>query len=65
MPDDKDLIESLRSAVISSDLTVYALAQKAGVSPGMISRFMSGTSDLKLATAAKLAHALGMELVRR
>ena len=41
----------------------YALAKRAGVSGEQISRYMAGERDLRFATAAKLADALGLELV--
>ena len=53
---------ALRFSITSSGLTPYALAKLAGVSPGMIARFVAGNRDLRLRTAAKLAAALGMEL---
>lgn len=60
-----DLVESLRAAILSSDRTISAIARDAGVAPGIVSRFLSAGSDLRLRTAAKLACALGMELVKR
>jgi transcriptional regulator with XRE-family HTH domain len=44
-------------------MTEYQVAKRAGISQIMISRFVSGERDIRLATADKLAHALGMKLV--
>ena len=44
-------------------MTVYALAALADVTPQQVGRFVRGERDLTLATAAKLAAALGLELV--
>ena len=46
-----------------SPKTSYQLAKEAGVSQIMISRFLSGKRDLRLATADKLAHVLELKLV--
>ena len=54
----------LRTAIVGSGLTHYALAQRAGVAPEQIDRFISGERDVRLGTAAKVAAALGMELKR-
>ena len=55
--------ETLRAALRATGETDYALGKRAGVSPGMIARFVSGERDLRLATAARLAGALGLALV--
>ena len=44
-------------------MTAYALAGLADVSPQQVGRFLRGERDLTLATASKLAQALGLELV--
>lgn len=43
----------------------YALAKATGVSEGVLSRFVNGERDLRLATVDRLASALGLELVAR
>lgn len=53
----------LRKQIEKSGVTVYALAALADVTPQQIGRFVKGERDLTLATAAKLAQALGLELV--
>ncbi len=59
--------ETLREAIRGSGLTHYALAKAAGVAPAQLDRFVAGERDLTLATAAKVAAALGLGLrfVRR
>lgn len=58
----KTIVDQLREAIIVTDLTNYRLGKDAGVSPGVIDRFVSGDRDIRLATAARLATALGIEL---
>lgn len=57
--------ETLREAIRSSGLTHYALARIAGVTPAQLDRFVAGQRDLTLATAAKVAQALGLMLAPR
>lgn len=57
----KRIDDSLKAAIRSSRLTHYAVAKLAGVSPAQIDRFMAGDRDLRLATAAAIAEALGLE----
>jgi transcriptional regulator with XRE-family HTH domain len=52
----------LKAAIGKSGLTHYAVGRLASVSPTQIDRFMSGERDLRLATAAAIAEALGLEL---
>lgn len=60
----RPISETLRAAVKASKLTHYAVAKLSNVSPRQIDRFMSGERDLTLNTAAAIAAALGLELVR-
>src|SRR5258707_1277503 len=57
--------EVLRAAIIDSGESYYSLWKKSGVSQENISRFANGERDIRLETAAKLAEALGLELVPR
>jgi transcriptional regulator with XRE-family HTH domain len=59
----RSLSASLKKAMKRSPKTSYQLAKEAGVSPIMLSRFLSGKRDIRLATADRLAHVLGMKLV--
>lgn len=59
---------TLRIAIKASGLTHYRLGQEAGVAPSQIDRFMMPPADprhrdLRLATAAKIATVLGLDLV--
>jgi hypothetical protein len=42
--------------------THYELARASGITPAQLDRFVAGERDLTLATAAKVADALGLEL---
>ena len=44
---------------------MYQIAKRARVSQIIISRFLSGERDIRMATADKLANALGLERVVR
>ncbi len=58
------LSDTLRDAIQSSGMTAYALANQAGLSQSVLSRFTSGERDISLSTAGKLAAVLGLELRR-
>jgi DNA-binding phage protein len=57
--------DQLKAAVKASGLTSYRVAKDAGITQIMLDRFMAGDGDLRLATAAKLCDALGLELCKR
>ena len=57
------ITDQLRESIKQSEMSNWKLAQVAKVDKGLISRFMAGDRDLMLETAAKIANALGMELV--
>jgi len=61
----KTMGERLQAAIESDGRTFYRLGKEAGVSPEVISRFVSGERDIRLATASKLADVLGLELLSR
>lgn len=69
MPKKPPMIDAaLRKAIKASGVTHYTLGQVAGVAPSMIDRFMHPADDprhrdIRLATAARLATALGLFLV--
>lgn len=56
------LSQALKDALRSSNKSVYQIAQDAGVSQIVVSRFLSGERDIRMATADKLAQALGLKL---
>lgn len=56
------LSEALRKAIRECGKSVYQIAKEANVSPIVISRFLSGERDIRLATADKLAESLSLTL---
>ena len=56
------LSEALKQAILTSDKSEYQIAQEAGVSQIVISRFLSGERDIRMATADKLADTLQLKL---
>lgn len=61
-----ELLDKLRERIIASGLSQNALARAAGVNPSQVNRVLSGERQtLTLESAAKLAAALGWELVFR
>ena len=54
--------EALRKAIRESGKSVYQIAKEADMSPIVISRFLSGERDIRLATADKMAEALHFTL---
>lgn len=56
------LSQALKDALRASDKSMYQIAQDAGVSQIVVSRFLSGERDIRMATADKLAEALGLKL---
>jgi DNA-binding phage protein len=58
------LSQTLRDALRSSDKSMYQIAQDAGVSQIVISRFLSGERDIRMATADKIAAVLGLKLAQ-
>ena len=55
--------EALRRAIQSSPKSVYQICKETGISQIVVSRFLSGERDIRLATADRLAKALGIEMV--
>src|SRR4051794_24991812 len=51
------LSQALRDALRASDKSMYQIAQDAGVSQIVVSRFVTGERDIRMATADKLAQA--------
>ena len=56
------LSQALKDALRASNKSMYQLAQDAGVAQIVVSRFLSGERDIRMATADKLAAALGMKI---
>ena len=59
------LSDALKQAIRQCGKSVYQIAKEADVSPIVISRFLSGERDIRLATADKVAEALGFTLPTR
>lgn len=58
---DMSIAEQLRAAIEASG-TAYRAAKDSGVDVTIVQRFLNGERDLRLATAARLCEALGLEL---
>lgn len=54
------LSEQLRTAMLDSGLSVYAIAKGSGVTQPIVARFISRERDIRLETADKLFTYLGM-----
>ena len=57
------LSSQIRDVIESRNLSLAELGKLADVDPAIIGRFLSGQRDLRLATADKIAAALGLRLV--
>lgn len=55
--------EALRSAIQASPKSVYQICKETGISQIVVSRFLAGERDIRLATADRLAKVLGIEVV--
>ena len=56
------LSRALRDALMSSNRSMDEIAQDAGVSQIVVSRFLSGERDIRMVTADKLAEVLDLKL---
>ncbi|HEY2414540.1 MAG TPA: helix-turn-helix transcriptional regulator [Pirellulaceae bacterium] len=59
-PESGAISDALRTAVKASPKSVYQICKESGISQIVVSRFLSGERDIRLATADRLAHALGI-----
>ena len=57
------LSDPLKEAIARSAKSVEQLAHEAGVSQAILTQFLAGQRDLRLATAEKLASVLGLRLM--
>jgi len=57
------MTEVIRKAIQESNKTVYRIAKEAGTSTAVVSRFLKGERDIRLATADRIAKALDLTLV--
>jgi transcriptional regulator with XRE-family HTH domain len=58
----ENVCDQLRDAVNRSGKTHYRVAKESGVSQPVLARFMGRQRDIRAATFAKIAAALGLEL---
>lgn len=54
--------ETLKNAIRESGLSLNAIAVATGIQASMLSRFINGERDIRLATAARIAEYLGLSL---
>lgn len=60
VPQGGAISDALRGAIQASSKSVYQICKEAGISQIVVSRFLSGERDIRLATADRLAKALGI-----
>ena len=61
-PEAGGISDALRHAIQTSPKSVYQICKEAGISQIVVSRFLSDERDIRLATADRLAKALGIEV---
>lgn len=59
---NSNLVNDLRTAILTSDLSRYEIARRSETSEASLSYFVSGKRSLSLDTAAKVATVLGVGL---
>jgi hypothetical protein len=64
-PEMGAISDALRAAIKASPKSVYQICKESGISQIVVSRFLSGERDIRLATADRLAEALGIAVVPR
>jgi hypothetical protein len=64
-PEVGALSDALRTAIMSSPKSVYQICKDSGISQIVVSRFLSGERDIRLATADRLARILGITVGER
>lgn len=64
-PESGAISDALRAAVKASSKSVYQICKESGISQIVVSRFLSGERDIRLATADRLAQALGIGVAAR
>jgi transcriptional regulator with XRE-family HTH domain len=58
-----NMADVIKRAIRSQGWSLNQLGIKTGVDSGRLSRFMTGSRDLRLDAAGRLVHALGLRLV--
>ena len=56
------MTKTLQQAIRNSDFSQSEVARRAGIDVGQVSRFLRGERGMTLATAAKVADVLGLDL---
>ena len=64
-PEAGAISDALRAAIKASPKSVYQICKDSGISQIVVSRFLSGERDIRLATADRLARALGIAVAGR
>ena len=59
----KPFSEQIRDAIEATGVSRYAIAEQTGISESVLSRFMSGSQSMSLASLDKIADALGLQVV--
>jgi transcriptional regulator with XRE-family HTH domain len=54
--------DTLKRAIRTSGKSVYEICKATGLDKGAMSRYLSGTTDLRLESVDKLCKCLGLEL---
>ena len=62
IPEDGSISDTLRRAIQASPKSVYQICREAGISQIVVSRFLTAERDIRLATADRLAKALGIKV---
>jgi DNA-binding phage protein len=62
IPQTAGISDALRRAIQASPKSIYQICKETGISQIVVSRFLSGERDIRLATADRLAKALGIEV---
>ena len=61
-PISQSIADSLKQAIKASDRSVYQIAKESGISQIVVTRFLTGERDIRMATADKLARVLNLRL---
>lgn len=64
LPEAGNIAVALKAALESNPQSIYKICQEAGISQIVVSRFLSGERDIRLATADRLAKILGLSVAR-
>lgn len=61
----ENIEDTLRKAILDSKISRYKISQLCGVGEAQLSLFVNRKRTLTLTSAAKVAEALGLELIQR